>query len=391
MRKIIFEILSVFLAWVAFTSAGSAKGFGEITSSHATEHATTCKLQSYVPYEALVLKEIFPKVIDKTPGRDVGSAQLFEPIRKIAEPLAILGTRCLMHGGDSKVSPAGAKADGGGKSADDSCNIFANWVEELVKQDALRFDRDKHRRSPVSFVTGALSGNLTIRPIALYAGALRDAGLIHLRSNSAFDEWLLRRVADYDNFPARLTPAAAQNLVMNSVLAKLTVGITVGNPQPALNEGAEVYKLYLDTARADGSFPAETRRGVSALKYSNMATGGLVIMAELATMEGRDLYQYRSPGGVDIHQSVGFVAKSILDESGIAEYAKENYAPTDKIEGSVQARHFIRDHAGWMSIYMRRFPKHENTKLLGQIMQSERVRFSGYYDEILGAMAGCVW
>jgi len=40
---------------------------------------------------------------------------------------------------------------------------------------------------------------------------------------------------------------------------------------------------------------------------------------------------------------------------------------------------------------MRRFPKHENTKLLGQIMQSERVRFSGYYDEILGAMAGCVW
>lgn len=391
MKKTTVQWLSVLLVCSVATSAVFATSFGDLVKSHATENVQTCNVRSHAPYEALVLKEIFPKVIDKTPGRDAGSAQLFEPIHKIAEPLALLGTSCLLQGGVGKERQASAKADRGGKPVDDSCNLFANWVEDLSNQDALRFDREKHRSSPVSFVTGTLSGNLTIRPIALYAGALRDAGLIHLRNNKAFDEWMLRRVADYENIPTRLTPAAAQNLVLNSVLAKITVGIAVKNPQSALNQAEKIFKLYLDTARADGSFPAETRRGVSALKYSNMATGSLVIMAELAAMEGSKLYEYRSPAGVDIHQSVGFVAKAILDESVIAEYAKENYAPTDKVDGGAQARQFIREHLSWMSIYIRRFPMNENTELLRKILKNEQVRAGGYYDDTLAAVAGCIW
>lgn len=369
------------LAIAAITTATQAKGFSELIGSRAKQNAQSCMPRDKTAIEPLVLQEIFPKVIDRTPGHDAGSAQLFEPIRKIAEPLAFLGSKCLVDG----------KTSGAKEGAKESCMAFSRWVDDLAQQDALYFDREKHRKSSVSFVTGALSGNLTIRPIALYVGVLRDAGLIHLRDNLAVDNWMQRRVADYDNLPPRLTAAAAQNLVLNSVLAKLTVGIAVDKPQAALSQSEQVFKLYLDTARADGSFPAETRRGISALKYSNMAIGELVMLAELATIEGVNLYDYRSPKGVTLHQAIGFVAKAMLDESLIADYAKENYAPTDKGDGTAQARQFVREHMGWVQTYTRRFPQHPNTKLLEKIMQSSHVRTGGYYDETLGAIAGCVW
>ena len=369
------------LAIATIATATQAKGFGELVSSRAKQNTQFCMPGRNATVEPWVMKEIFPNVIDRTPGQDAGSAQLFEPIRKIAEPLAFLGSKCLL---DRKTVDAK-------EGVKDSCMKFSSWVEDLAQQDALYFDREKHRKSSVSFVTGALSGNLTVRPIALYVGVLRDAGLIRLHDNQLVNRWLQRRVADYDNVPPRLTAAAAQNLVLNSVLAKLTVGIAVDKPQVALSQSEQVFKLYLDTARADGSFPAETRRGISALKYSNMAIGELVMLAELSAMEGVNLYDYRSPKGVTLHQAIGFVAKAMLDESLIAGYAKENYAPTDKGDGSAQARHFVHDHMGWVQIYTQRFPQHANTKLLDKVMQSSQVRKAGYYDETLGAVVGCVW
>jgi hypothetical protein len=372
-------------------SIAHAKGFGALVISTGTQNAFACKIPPEQAIQPLILREIFPNVIYKTPGRDEGSAQLFAPIRNIAEPLARLGTRCLLQVNLIPSSERRGKLRTGSAGDTDSCGAFALWVESLAKEDALRFDREKHHRSPVSLVSGALSGNLTIRPIAFYVGALRDAGIIRLSDNDAVDSWMLRRVVDYNNVPAQLTSVAAQNLVLYSVLAKLTVSIAVGKPREAINEAKLLFKLYLDNARADGSFPTETRRGISALKYSNMATGGLVMLAEISELAGVNLYNYSSSAGVDIHRAVGFVAKAILDESIISGYANENYAPTDKAVGDGQARYFMRDHLGWVSLYMKRYPMHANAKLLSEIIEKQHTLSNGHYDEILGAIDGCAW
>lgn len=346
---------------------------------HLLEHQAdidrTCdRVQAVKAPPEVVIDEIFSEVIYKTPGQDRGSEQLFRPIRTVAEPLARLGSACL--DGDTA-----------------SCWRFENWTHSLVKADALRFDRAKHQSSPVSFVTGTLSGNLTIRPIALYAGAMKEKGLIGDRDEAALISWLNRRIDEYDNFPQRLSPDSAQNLVLNSVIARQAVDMMASKSTAKNSRGTQraegMYRLYLDTAREDGSFPQETRRGVSALKYTNMAIGLLVVMAEMAEADGLSIYPYASLKGVDIHKTVEFMVSSLENESFIEGYAKENYAPTDKVEGAGQARHFMKDHIGWMWLYIRRFPGHLNTPRLIAVVASEKSKKRGYFDEILGVFVGC--
>jgi Alginate lyase len=383
-KKNILSYLAV-LSIIFISEASNSKSFDEVIKLYDFSTGGICKLTEQSGGDPVILKEIFPNVITKTPGRNSGAAQLFEPIRKIAEPLSLLGSQCL------SVSQSKINIISGAQTPVKSCRAFEKWVDMLYTQDALYFDRVKHKMMPASFVTGSLSGNLTIRPIAMYTDLLRDRGYITLQDDRAFDAWLKRRSAEYENIPEKPTSAAAQNLVLNSILAKLTIGIAVGDSAQAISQAETVYKLYLDNARLDGSFPQETRRGVSALKYSNMATGDLIMIAELAQGNDSTLFAYKSVNGVDIHRAVNFVVRSIENETLIAPYAKENFAPTDIMSTDGQARGFLRDHLGWASIYMRRFPNHENTLLLQAVLDKTAPRKGGYFDDILGGFVGCTW
>ena len=350
--------------------AAHAHGLGKlIRDVDALQHR--CMVASQESYDLQTLDEIFPVVIWETPGRNFGSQQLFRPLRTIGQPLAALGTNCL--GGDVR-----------------SCGLFSNWVEKLARNDSLRFDRDKHRISSVSMVTGTLSGNLVLRPIALYSGLLLDWGLISFKNESAVFEWMKRRVHDYEHAPRVDRTRQAQNLVLNSAVTQLTVGIATSDKGLAAR-GGEVYKTYIDTMRVDGSFPQETRRGVSALKYSNMAIAELVLTAELGSTIGMDLYGYRGVnGGID--EAISFLLAAIEDEHLIKRYAAENFAPTDRGQfDEGQAMGFLRDGLGWVVPYAVRFPGSNNALKIREIVNKRRLPVSVYFDENVGAYGWCIW
>jgi hypothetical protein len=331
--------------------------------------AERCSMAQSAAPNHVVIDEIFPAVIYVTPGHNLGSEQLFQPIRTIAAPLAGLGSNCLA-----------------GKQ--ESCRQFSDWVQTLANADALRFDTAKHGSSPVSLATGKLSGNLTLRPIALYTGILRDRGLIRFDDDRVVNVWLLRRALNYEHMPKLLTRASAQNLVLNSVLTGLTVGIATGEPSRFLDPADRIYRLYLDTMRRDGSLPEETRRGASALKYSNMAISGLTLLAELSNLAGRSLYAYRAPNG-DIHTAVGFLATALANENLIAGYAAENVTPTDApAPGGRQSRAFMQDGMGWSAIYLARFPDSGTARMLVKVLPRMP---RAMYDATLGAVAACIW
>lgn len=333
-----------------------------------------CRAGSSANAKELVISEIFSEVIERTPGRDKGSEQLFLPIRQIAQPLARLGAACL----DGELA---------------SCEKFEGWLRDIVQTDSLRLDRQKHQKSPVSLVTGELSGNITIRPLALYAEALRQHGQLSSIPVESLIEWFDRRIEEYNHYPDKLTPVAAQNLVLNSVIARLTVKL-ISDADPkrtydAAQRARRIFMLYLDNARPDGSFPAETRRGVSALKYTNMTVGLLVALAEIAQTLDMDLYSYRSPRGVSIHTAVGFLLYAIQDESVIEGYAVENFAPTDPSKNGRQNRGFLADHLEWMRMYQKRFPDNANVILMESLRRAAGIKYQEHFDEILGVYTGC--
>lgn len=321
--------------------------------------------------QPLVIDEIFPEVIRKTPGRDRGAEQLFQPIRGIGEPLGALGSACL----------AGER---------ERCTQFADWVDALARADALRFDRDKHKPMPASFVTGTLSGNLTLRPIALYTGILLERGQIALADEARVMRWLRMRALNYEHAPRVGADKLAQNLVLNSALTQQVVGIVTGDA--SLTQRAQtMYRTYLDTMREDGSFPQETQRGRSALKYSNMAVAALVMSAELAAVTGSDLYGYRARHG-DLHRAVTFVLDALDDETRVAGYAAADVAPTDAPQpDGRQARAFLTSQMGWVRPYVMRFPTLDTTRRLRQLMPQRGAGGHAVFDEGTGTVAACLW
>ncbi len=352
------------------TPFADARGLGDLFQN-GTNVAQRCSVSPQTAREQVVFDEIFPTVIHETPGRNFGSEQLFKPIRAIGEPLAQLGTNCL-----------------GGNMA--SCDQFSSWVQKLADMDALKFDREKHKASPVSFVTGTLSGNLTLRPIAIHSGLLLEKGLISFEDKNRVFDWMLRRAKDYEHAPRIERSRLAQNLVLNSAVTQLAVGI-VTSYKGLTERAVTIYKTYIDTMRPDGSFPEETKRGQSALKYSNMAIASLVLVAELGTTIGLYLYPYRGPNG-DIHKAISFLLDVLENEQLIKGYAEGGVSPTDPVQpNGKQSRAFLRSHLGWMVPYTSRFPKSESAIRIRGMMDHREFSAPTYFDENVGGYAECIW
>jgi hypothetical protein len=321
--------------------------------------------------------EIFPVVIDKTPGRNLGSEQLFEPIVSIGVPLASLGSTC-MAGNAS------------------SCGRFADWIERLADADALKFDREKHRASQSSLVTGELSGNDTLRPVAIYTSILRRHDLFKLSDRDRVFSWMRRRANEYSHVPTDGDQSKlAQNLVLGSAVTQLAVGITTSDSSLAA-AAAPVYRAYLDTMRSDGSFPEEAKRGQSALKYENNAIALMVLTAELELARGADLYAYQGRNG-DIHKAVKFLLDALQDQSLIAGYAAANVTPTDPAQpDGKQALNFLRPQRnmtqmGWVVPYVLRFPGSDNAKIIRKLVTRGAFPSLSDYDEQLGVYPECLW
>lgn len=339
--------------------------------------AKSCFAALPAPAKQEIVPELFPVVIQGTPGQNFGSEQLFATIVSTGYPLANLGSACMT--GDHAA-----------------CQRFSDWVEKLADTDALRFDREKHKSSPPSLVTGELSGNNTLRPIAIYTSLLRRHNLITLTNRSTVFDWMRRRVQEYSHVSENQTESQlAQNLVLNSAVTQLEVGIATSTP--SLTTAVEkIYRAYMDSMRVDGSFPAESQRGQSALKYENDAIGLLVLAAETALENGVNLYLYKGPNG-DIHKAIKFLLDALQDEKLIAPYAAANVSPTDPAQpGGKQALYFMKPQRGmvqlgWIIPYVKRFPDSENAKTIRLLVDHGVIPVLNNYDSLLTVYPECVW
>lgn len=339
--------------------------------------AKSCVISSAVPPKQSIIEEIFPTVIYGTPGRNLGSEQLFAPVTSVGHPIASLASFC-MRGNAT------------------ACYQFSGWIETLADKDALKFDREKHKHSQSSLVTGELAGNSTLRPIAIYTAILRRRGLINVSDRKALFDWMHRRVIDYSHISGKENQQQlAQNLVLNSAATQLAVGITTSDPS-LLSPAENVYHAYIDTMRDDGSFPQEAQRGQSALKYENDAIALLILIAELDIIKGKDLYMYRGVHG-DIHKAIRYWVNAMQDEALIRKYASAMVAPTDPAQpGGGQALYFLRPQRdmmqmGWIIPYLKRFPNGYNSEIVRKLIKNGKFEVGNEYDSLLSVYPRCLW
>ena len=156
----------------------------------------------------------------------------------------------------------------------------------------------------------------------------------------------------------------------------------------------KIYRRAIADMRADGSFPLETMRGARALWYQRHAVASLVTIAEMAAVQGIDLYGYRVDGR-DIHRAVGFLLDAVDDPRKVWRYAEANINPGPARNyrrqdlGFLRRRAHDRHYMAWAEIYMARFPAREESRRLAGLLAEAQPDFRPMIDEYSGGNTSC--
>jgi poly(beta-D-mannuronate) lyase len=142
-----------------------------------------------------------------------------------------------------------------------------------------------------------------------------------------------------------------------------SVGVA-SSRQDLLEWSVDAAKRVLDHVDDLGTLPAEIERGARALSYHNFALEALVATAEMALMNGSDLYSYRDGA---LHRLADFVIRNAADPGEASELAgaKQSW------RGATSGR-FV-----WAEPYYRRFKDRRLPMVLQALRPMRHDHFGG--------------
>jgi poly(beta-D-mannuronate) lyase len=210
----------------------------------------------------------------------------------------------------------------------------------------------------------------TLLPVIVAYSLVRDDPEVDGGDRQRIEVWL-------DELVVRRGPARARDPNLSSSQnnhrylsdsVTMAWGILRGDDE-AFRAGIERYLAALGQMRPDGSLPLETARGARALSYQRHAIASLVAIAEMAAVQGYDLYAV-SEDGRSLHQAVAFLARALVDPSLVLVYAHDDRNPGKYGNYLVQDLSFMarrgheRHYMAWLEPYRARFPELEATRTL---------------------------
>jgi poly(beta-D-mannuronate) lyase len=162
----------------------------------------------------------------------------------------------------------------------------------------------------------------------------------------------------------------------------------------AFQEGIDAYRRALADMRPDGSLPLETRRGARALWYQRHALASLVTIAEMAAVQGQDLYGLEVDGRT-IHTAVRFLLDAVDDPRRVWRYAAANERPGPEGDPRRQDLGFLarrghgRHYMAWAEMYLARFPDRPESRRLLALLARADPSFRPMIDDYSGGDATC--
>ncbi len=150
--------------------------------------------------------------------------------------------------------------------------------------------------------------------------------------------------------------------------------------------GVDRFRIALEQMREDGSLPLETDRGAEALFYQRHAIASLVTIAEIAAVQGYDLYALTNAEGHGLHRMVEFLVRGIADPAVLAPYTD---APQDL--GFLDWRGHARHYMAWFEAYRARFPESPLTQELEALIEARGSLEGRLVDEYSGGMTTCLY
>ena len=110
-------------------------------------------------------------------------------------------------------------------------------------------------------------------------------------------------------------------------------------------QGIERFWTALEQMREDGSLPYETQRGARGLWYQRHAVASLTAIAEMAAVQGIDLYRQQIDGR-NLGLAIGFLAEEIAHPDRAIGYARPNVIPGPNRDWQRPDLGFLKERAG---------------------------------------------
>jgi len=144
-------------------------------------------------------------------------------------------------------------------------------------------------------------------------------------------------------------------------LASATYGVVTDNDSLFQLAIAGYFAVLDGLVRPDGSFSHESVRGGSATSYSVLAASMMMRIAELAAVQGYNLYDVEVDG-ISLHKIVEFLIRVHEDESVIHQYAHQegdDYCSPEVCSLWNDQSYLYNFDRGWpeFEVYRRRFPE----------------------------------
>lgn len=211
---------------------------------------------------------------------------------------------------------------------------------------------------------------------AIVAWALvRDAPEASPAARRRIEAWLGRLAAAARARLAGQRPDEVSARNNHSYLAAGAVmawGALAGD-DTAFAVGLATFRRALSDMRPDGSLPLETARGARALWYQRQAIASLVLLAELAAIQGHDLWGLEIDGK-SLHTAIRFLLDAVDDPRRVLVYAAENRSPGPSEDWRRQDLSFLerrghgRHYMAWVEAYRARFPDRAETRRLEALL-----------------------
>ncbi|MCB1972148.1 MAG: alginate lyase family protein [Geminicoccaceae bacterium] len=259
---------------------------------------------------------------------------------------------------------------------------IVDHLDLWARNDAL-LERETEHRARVFY-----NLDRTLMPMIVAFSMVRGAGDVDPEQSANIEAWLgelvdMRRGPNRFSRPARTSSRNNHRYLADSVT--MAWGALTGD-RAMFDKGIERFHIALGQARDDGSLPLETARGKLALHYQRHAVGSLINIAEMARLQGVDLYSAKSERGLTIHDLVTFLANAI-DTPGLL----DGYAPREQDLGFLERRGHGRHYMAWFEAYAARFGDRSSARRLGQILIEHGHDGAPMIDDYFGSVTTCLF
>ena len=236
--------------------------------------------------------------------------------------------------------------------------------------------------------------NRTVLPVIVSWAALKNQAEMDREKSGRIERWL----GDLMRMRRQMAPDPDKTSAQNNhhylnASVDMAWGALIGD-QGGFDRGVAAYTDALHQMLPDGSMPLETARGARALWYQRHAIASLVTIAEMAAVQGVDLYG-REVDGRSLHTAIRFLIDAVRDPTLVLPYAAANRNPGPSREWRRQDLSFLvtrghgRQYMAWAEPYRARFPNRSEAKDLTQLLAASDPHFQPAIDDYAGGNMSC--